>query len=96
MTRLITIGLLIIAGCGNITGNQHDAAVPHDAAIDSPDSDLPDPEPTPPREARELVSGGTRMMGATYTLDVQVGHSVQQGKIMGPTYKLEGNAAVKP
>jgi hypothetical protein len=77
-----------IVACGNIASSgQHE--VIHDAAIDT--QELP-----PLREARELVSGGTRMTGATYTFDIQVGHAVQQGKAAGATYQFETNAAVKP
>jgi hypothetical protein len=97
MVRLIALALLVIAACGNITPHKpDDAAIPHDAAdaaIDNPDAS---PDSAPLKEAREFVSGGTRMTGATYTLEVQVGHDVQPGKIMSSTYQLEGNAAVKP
>lgn len=96
MVRLMTLALFVAAACGNIAPKQNDAAGPYDAAIDSPNPIDPPPDSAPLKEAREFASGSTRMAGATYTFDVQVGHSVQQGKIMGPTYKLEGNAAVKP
>lgn len=99
MVRLIVPTLLVVSACGNVARNRDAATVPYDAAIDTPAKidAPPDSAPLPPPpEAREFVSGGTRMTGATYTFDVQVGHGVQQGKITGPTYKLEGNAAVKP
>lgn len=97
MVRLIALALLVVAACSNVTREQHDAAVVYDAAIDTSQPPPPiDASPAPPKEAREFVSGGARMMSATYTFEIQVGHDVQQGKIAGPTYKLEGNAAVKP
>jgi len=96
MARLIRLTLIVAAACGNVARNQDDAAVPHDAAVDSSKPLDAPADSAPLHEAREFVSGGTRMTGATYTLDVQVGHAAQQSKITGPTYKLEGAAAVKP
>lgn len=99
MARLIALALLVVAACGDVSREQHDAAVVHDAAIDTSQPPPPidaSPDAAPPKEAREFVSGSARMMSATYTFEIQVGHDAQQGKIAGPTYKLEGNAAVKP
>jgi len=100
MIRLIALGVLVVGACGNVSRGQHDAEAPRDAAGDVtvPIDALSDASPDAPplRQAREFVSGGTRMMGRTYTFDVQIGHAPQQSKIAGPTYKLEGNAAVKP
>jgi hypothetical protein len=54
------------------------------------------PLPPLPTEAREVTAGGGRVRGATFTLDVQLGHPLRQGRVSGPTYALEGNAAVRP
>ncbi|MGH9886843.1 MAG: hypothetical protein ACREBE_15035 [bacterium] len=89
----MTAALFVISGCGNVARTQHDAGAPDDAAIDSP---IAPPDTVVLREAREIVSGSTRMAGATYTLDIEVGHGVSQSAIAGATYQLEGNAAVKP
>jgi hypothetical protein len=90
--------LLALAACSDITRETPDAPLPTaDSSIDASVSiDAPDPPPPPLREAREIVSGGGRLTGTTYTLDVQIGHGVQQNKATGATYTFEGNAAVKP
>lgn len=99
MVRLMKFALVVVvAACGRVSQQQQDAAVIHDAAIDSPNLPPVDASPDAPplRESRELVTGGTRMIGATYTFDIQVGHGMQQSKAAGPTYRFEANAAVKP
>jgi hypothetical protein len=97
MVRLIMWALLCVAACGNVSRGQDDAGMVYDAAIDtpSPPSDAAQ-DAAPLKEARELVSGGARTMSATYTLDVEVGHGAQQGRSTSPSYKLEGNTAVRP
>jgi len=89
----MAVALFVVSGCGNVAPTQHDAGAPADAAIDSP---IAPPDAAVLREAREIVSSGARMTGATYSLDIQVGHDVPQNAIAGPTYQFEGNAAVKP
>jgi hypothetical protein len=83
----------MLGACSDITREQPDAPVqpPVDGSVDTPAPPL-----IPPREAREIVNGGGRLTGTTYTLDVQIGHSVQQSKATSTTYTFEGNAAVKP
>jgi len=93
MVRWMAVALFVVSGCGNVARTQHDAGPPDDATIDSPSAP---PDAAMLREAREIVSGGARMTGATYTLDIQVGHGIPQNAIASPTYQLEGNAAVKP
>ena len=93
MIRLIALAFLV--ACGSVSRSQHDAAAQDDAAIDSSPQDMP-PDAAQRRSTSELVGGGARMTGATYTFEIQVGHSAQQSKIVGPTFRLEGNAAVKP
>lgn len=92
MVRWIALILWCAAACGSIS-----PSTPHDAGIDmAVDSPSPPIIPPPLREAREFVGGGARMTGGAYTFDIQIGHAMQQGKASGATYKLEGNAAVKP
>jgi hypothetical protein len=94
--------LVCLAACGNITRKQDDAGVAPDDTrrIDAPgilDDAMTDATPPlPPSEARELGPGGTRMTGATYTFDVQLGHGTAQVKASGTTYSIEGNTGVKP
>jgi len=99
MTRTVLVLLLMAAACGNITRKGGDDGglppddAPLDAAIDAP----PDmPPPPPPTEAREIVNGAGRLTGATFTLEVQVGHGFSQNTASGPTYTIQGNTAVKP
>jgi hypothetical protein len=89
MVRLTALVLFAVAACGNI--NRKD---PYDAG--GSEMPLPPPDAAMLHEAREFVSGGARMIGATFTFDVQVGHAVQQGKAAGPTYQFEATPAVKP
>ena len=93
MVRLTALVLLVAAACGSI--NRKD---PYDAGVSEPLPPPPDARPDAAQlhEAREFVSGGARMSSATYTLDVQVGHAVQQGKASGATYQLQTSPAVKP
>lgn len=100
MTRWFAL-LLCVAACGNISRKGDDGGVirddagPSDAMVDAK-PDAPPIDAPPPTESREVVNGGGTISGTTYTMDVQVGHPIQQSQISGATYKLEGNAAVKP
>lgn len=100
MTRWVAVLLVGLAACGNITRKSDDAGVVHDdapvddAGIDAPaDASIDAP---PPSESREIMSGGGTLTGAMYTFEVEVGHAFQQSQASGPTYTIEGNAAVKP
>ena len=82
--------IFLATACGNITRKADDGGVtPKDGGIDA----MVD---APVGQSREIVSGAKHMSGATYQLDVEVGHPVSQRKITGATYTLEGNASVKP
>jgi len=96
MARWLAL-LFCVAACGNVTREQEDAGVNKDAEVIG--GDAPTDAPTnvpPPHESREIVTGGVRMQGSTYTFEVQVGHPYQQSRATGSTYRFEGNAAVKP
>jgi hypothetical protein len=47
------------------------------------------------RSAPEVVSGAGRMTGGTMTLDVQVGHAVEQRPTTQANATLSGGAAVR-
>jgi hypothetical protein len=102
MKRWVAV-LIVVAACGNITRKQDDAGVKDDgkvidAAIDSNNIIPADasPDAPPPSESREVVNGAGSLQGTTYTMDVQVGHPIQQETASGTTYTMESNAAVKP
>ena len=96
MKRYWAALLFALGACGEVSREAPDASSPDapgdDAGIDAP----PDPPPPPPPEAREVMNGGGRLTSSSYTLDIQIGHGVQQTKAVGTTYTLEGNAAVTP
>jgi hypothetical protein len=102
MAQLHKLVLLVcVSACGNITRKQDDAGVTPDdgrlidAAVAT--DAMTDAAPAlPPSEAREIVPGGARMTGPTYTFDVQLGHGTAQVKSSGSTYSIEGNTGVKP
>jgi hypothetical protein len=84
MARIACLLLICVAaGCGDVTRPGTGDGGPPDA---NPGAGA----------AREIVGGAGRVTGATYTLDVQVGHPVSQEPASGATYTIEGNAAVKP
>lgn len=43
----------------------------------------------------ELVSGGKRVSGSTFRMDVQLGNAIDQRRMQGGDKTLEGAAAVK-
>jgi hypothetical protein len=88
MVRLV-LSVLLVTACGSVSRPFDDAGVPaSEGGIDA--------APLPPTPSRELVNGAGRLKGATFTLDVEVGHAFGQQKATGPTYRIEGNTAVKP
>jgi hypothetical protein len=91
---------LALSACGDIETQETDAAVdaPPDAETDA-GTDIPIDAPNdapPPKEARELTSGGGRMVGATYTFEVQLGHGLDQRPMQGSAHRLDPNTAIKP
>jgi hypothetical protein len=93
------------AACGNVRQNPDappppiDAAVDGDetiidAAIDAPtDAGVDASNPSP---GQEFTGAGGRVGGATFTMDVQLGHPVGQNQLQGTTYRLEANTPIKP
>jgi hypothetical protein len=108
MRRIIlalTLSAAALAACGNVRNNPDappvpiDAAVdgdvlPIDAAIDAPiDAAVDAPAPSP---GQEFTGAGGRVGGATFTMDVQLGHPHGQQQLQGSTYRLEANTPIKP
>jgi hypothetical protein len=94
--RIVWSTVFVLAACGSVSRPfQDDAASGSDAPSDGSDME-PLPPQLPPTPSREFTAGGGRMKSNTFTLDVQVSHPVGQQPAIGNTYKIEGNAAVKP
>lgn len=101
MTRAsLTIAcLLSLAACGNIARKQRDAGnqppgdapLTHDTGAGS-DSGVVQLPPTP---AREVISGGGHMHGATYSLDVEIGVPMAPQKMTGAVHTMQPNTAVQ-
>jgi hypothetical protein len=71
--------------------------IPDDAAVDAmPPPDAFPIDAPPPPQGQEITSGGGRVQGSTYILDVQVGHGVSQEPAQGSATRVEGNSPVKP
>ncbi len=97
--------LLALVGCGQVKAKP-DAAVPIDAAVDAADVPIDagidaarpdaavDAPPSPP--GQETTTSGARVSGPTYTMDVQIGHPIDQGSVQGSTNRLEANTPIKP
>jgi hypothetical protein len=108
--RLLAAGTLLVLsiapGCGSTRTAGDDAAPPADAAQVVADSGSTgqDGAPGPAGDAgasasppgAEVTSGGMHLEGATYKMDVQVGHPVSQERMQGSQTTLEGDAVVKP
>lgn len=92
-------GLLAVAACGDNKAKRDDAGTgsnmpPSDAAVD--DAATPDATMIPAYPAREIMSAGGRMTGGSLTVDVQLGHPIEQRAAGSGATTFEGNAAVKP
>ena len=96
MARILcSLAACALVACGSVKRPFDDAnGGLIDARIDGGMVDAP-PQP-PPTPSREIITGGGRVTGPTYTLDVEVGQPIDQRPASGPTYTMEGNAAVKP
>lgn len=107
MHRLLPRGLLLGAislalACSPVKSKGlDDAAVDPgdeaDAQTDGIDAGLPDARPpasAPP--STDIGTGGAKLQGGGYSMDVQLGHPFGQGKTTGNSTTTEGGAAVKP
>lgn len=90
--------LLAAAACGDNKARRDDAGVPRDAGEDAHPDDAAPPDATaiPAYPSREIMSAGGRVTGGTMTMDVQLGHPIDQRKATSGSTAVEGNAAVKP
>ncbi len=93
MSKMGWLGIFLaaaLAGCASAnSGTTPDAGVTADAGPLTPDG------AAPPREAREITSGGGKVSGGTFQMDIQVGHGSGQQQMSGGRFQLEGAAAVK-
>lgn len=81
--RTLTALLLVaLAGC------------PGDPPASDAGIDAAPAAPPPPGQALTTTSG--RLTSATYTLDVQVGHGLDQRPAAGATHHLEPSTVIKP
>lgn len=108
MRRIIaalTLASAVLAACGNVRQNPDapppptDAAVDGDVPIDAPDASVPidaAPDGPLPSPGQDFSSAGGRVGGATFTMDVQLGHPHSQEQLQGSTYRLEANTPIKP
>lgn len=97
-----------LAACGSVKPALPDAEPPGDDAgtIDAPDVMNVDAgldamvdagiDAPPPPPGQELTTSGGRMTGAVFTLDVQLGHPVEQRAQAGANYHLEASTPIKP
>jgi hypothetical protein len=89
--------------CGGVEPAD-DAAPPGDDAgvIDAPPAVIDAPPGTAdamveaPSPGTEVITGSGRMEGATYQMDVTIGHPASQKKIGGGGRTLEGGTPIKP
>ncbi|HUQ05381.1 MAG TPA: hypothetical protein VM261_22920 [Kofleriaceae bacterium] len=94
------LALLLVAGfaagcASSSTGTgddarRDDAAADLDAGIDAP-VDAPAARP-----GREVVSSGGRIRAGSITMDVEIGHPVEQSKATAGSITLRGAAVVNP
>jgi hypothetical protein len=102
----LTCAVFAHAACGNVKNNPDappppidamddidGAPPPIDAAVDA----MPPPiDAPPPSPGQEFGAAGGRVGGATFTMDVQLGHPVGQQQLQGSTFRLEANTPIKP
>ncbi|HVK84453.1 MAG TPA: hypothetical protein VM513_10125 [Kofleriaceae bacterium] len=97
--------MLAGAACGDSKVRPDDAGSGSGSDARPPDGPPPDAQPpdAPPDAtvssaypARELMSAGGRVTGGSLTVDVQLGHPIEQRAAGSGTKTFEGNAAIKP
>jgi hypothetical protein len=92
---IVLAAFLALAACDKKPPALPDAPPMDDAAPPDPDAP-PMPDAAPPPQGQEITSGGGRVQGASFILDVQVGHGVVQQPAQGSATIVQGNAPVKP
>ncbi len=73
-----------------------DAASAGAGAVDAPPPVDAAPDAAPVRSGREVVSAGGRLRRGTITMDVELGHPVEQSKATAGSVELRGAAVVNP
>ena len=91
----LALGFIACASlaCGTVKGQNDGGPAATDDAGESREDAAPQ---STPAKVQEIGSGGTRVRGATYEVEVQIGHPVSQNKVSGETFDVEGAAPVKP
>lgn len=89
--------MLALSACGNIARKQRDGGVgpPDDSAITDGTGSADAMMQLPATPAREVVSGGGRMTGTTFTLDVEIGMPMPPQKSTGAVHTIQPNTAVQ-
>lgn len=99
--RALAAGFLAgaLIACGGATTAPPDADI--DAPIDAPDAGVPidappDAPPPPPPPTRTELTGGGRLTGGTFVMDVQLGHPISQAPASGGSTVADPASPVKP
>lgn len=96
---ILVVAAALGIACGDVRNSSDAGRMPEDAGfvVDAdpmgPDA-APPPEPGPPRT--ELSSAAARVGGATYTMDVQLGHHFGQSPTTGSDHTVSSAAPVAP
>jgi hypothetical protein len=104
---LVLLAAAALAACGSVQPSAPDARPGDDGgAIDAPDVTMIDGgvdaavdagiDAAPPPPGQELTTGGGRVTGPVFTLDVQLGHPIDQGELRGASFRLSPNTPIKP
>jgi hypothetical protein len=106
-TRILALLVATLAACGSVKPASPDAepgddagttdapdVIDVDAGVDAMADAAIDAPPPPP--GQELTTSGGRVMGAVFTLDVQLGHPIEQRALQGAASQLESNTPIKP
>ena len=84
-----------VAACASSTQSNEDGRGP--VRDGGPDDAAPTaPDARPPRPGAEVVSTSGRVRAGTRTMDVSIGHPVDQSSIRAGGRKLEGAAVINP
>ncbi len=101
-TRLVVLSAVLALALGacdpvSVEPDAADADLADAAGDGGIDPDAPDGAVAPPSpRGQELTTAGGRLVGPTFTLDVQLGHATAQAAIESSTYSLEPNTPIKP
>lgn len=94
MKRAVFVMMMLSSGCGVVNPDAFDAT-PADGPVDASVDASVDARPPPP-PGQELTAGGGRITSTTYTLEVQLGHGLEQRASQGTSFHLESSTVIKP